>query len=298
VIYDAWKRGEEIKVQSFDELTKSFSFKKVTHAWEKTTDEPLIKISYSKSNLKCTPNHKLLTTSGWKQAREIAVGDLLISTYNSALSELAVSKGLNPEQYQIMLGSILGDGSISKSPGGRYRLKFVHGEKQEHYLRWKAHMFGIDTIHTHRGGYTTSLKYACTTKSIDLVNHIDVSNRQTCPQWVINDLDWPALAVWYMDDGAIHQKAGSIIISSNAFDLDTNERIQEKLLHMGIVSKVLQSREYYHISIGVDSSFVFLTKIAPYIHKNLFYKLECDKYPAGFFLRKDNSKKEEHIARV
>ena len=283
VIYDAWKRGEDIEVQSFDELTKSFSFKKVTHAWEKTTEEPLIKISYSKSNLKCTPNHKLLTMSGWKQAREIVVGDLLISTYNPALTELAVSKGLNPDQYQIMLGSILGDGSISKSPGGRYRLKFVHGEKQEQYLRWKAHMFGIDTIHTHRGGYTTSLKYVCATKSIDLSNHIDVSNRKTCPQWVIDDLDWTALAIWYMDDGTIHQKAGSIKISSNAFDLDTNERIQEKLLRMGIISKVLQSREYYYISIGVESSFIFLTKIAPYIHKELLYKLECDKYPAGVF---------------
>lgn len=104
MIYDSWKRGEEIEVQSFDELTKSFSFKRVTYAWEKTTEEPLIKISYSKSNLKCTPNHKLLTTSGWKQAREIIVGDLLISTYNPSLSELAVSKGLNPDQYQIMLG--------------------------------------------------------------------------------------------------------------------------------------------------------------------------------------------------
>lgn len=95
MIYDAWKRGEEIEVQSFDELTKSFSFKKVIHAWEKTTEEPLIKLSYSKSNLKCTPNHKLLTTSGWKQSREIVVGDLLISTYNP-LKEL-VSKGLNPD---------------------------------------------------------------------------------------------------------------------------------------------------------------------------------------------------------
>jgi len=78
-IYDSWKRGEEIKVQSFDELTRTFSFKKVTYAWEKTTEEPLIKISYSKSNLKCTPSHKLLTMSGWKQASEIVVGDLLIS---------------------------------------------------------------------------------------------------------------------------------------------------------------------------------------------------------------------------
>ena len=284
-IYDSWKRGEEIEVQSFDELTKSFSFKKVTHAWEKTTEDPLIKISYSKSNLKCTPNHKLLTARGWKQAREIIVGDLLISTYNPSLTELAVSKGLNTDQYQIMLGSILGDGSISKSPGGRYRLKFVHGENQEHYLRWKAHMFGIDTIHTHRGGYTASLKYACATKSIDLVNHIDVSNRKTCPQWVIDELEWSALAIWYMDDGTIHQKAGSIVISSNSFDLDTNERIQLKLAQMGIASKVLQARGYYYISIGVDSSFIFLTKIAPYIHKELLYKLTCEKYGADFFPR-------------
>lgn len=77
-IYAAWRAGREIRVQSFDESTRTFELKRVTHAWEKQAND-LVKVSYSKSNFKSTPNHLILTTEGWKQAGALQPGDLLVS---------------------------------------------------------------------------------------------------------------------------------------------------------------------------------------------------------------------------
>lgn len=90
-IYAAWRAGQEIRVQSFDESTRTFELKRVTHAWEKQAND-LVKVSYSKSNFKSTPNHLILTTEGWKQAGTLQPGDLLVS-YNGgrAPSTLPVS---------------------------------------------------------------------------------------------------------------------------------------------------------------------------------------------------------------
>jgi hypothetical protein len=276
-IYDAWKRGEDIFVKSYDEHTSTFSFKKVTHAWEKTADA-LLRVGYSKSNLKCTPNHKILTTSGWKQARDLVVGDLLVSSYNDDLAESASARALNSDQYQIMLGSILGDGCLMKSPGGRYRIKFIQGEKQELYLQWKADMFGIDRIHTNRLGFTNSLKYTCSTFSIDLENDIDIAIRSSVPQWIIEDMDWRAIAVWYMDDGSLQKRSGCVSFSSCAFDLDTHERLQTKLQSLGVNTKIRLYKSYYQLDLGLDDSQYLLHMISPYLHDSMSYKLEIDRY--------------------
>lgn len=77
-IYAAWRAGREVRVQSFDESTRTFELKRVTHAWEKQANG-LVKVSYSKSNFKSTPNHLILTTEGWKQAGTLQPDDLLVS---------------------------------------------------------------------------------------------------------------------------------------------------------------------------------------------------------------------------
>lgn len=81
-IYNLWRRGQPVRVQSFNETTQHFELRDVTHAWEKHATE-LVKISYSKSNYRATSNHPVLTTEGWKPTGELVPGDLLISRYGT-----------------------------------------------------------------------------------------------------------------------------------------------------------------------------------------------------------------------
>lgn len=77
-IYNMWKNNTTLPlVKSFNEKTGQFEWKEITYAWKKPYNDDLLKISYSKSNVKCTPNHKFLTTSGWKEARNLKEGDLI-----------------------------------------------------------------------------------------------------------------------------------------------------------------------------------------------------------------------------
>ena len=82
-LYDMWKNGEKLPlVKSFDEKTQSFAFKQITYAWKKENNTPLKEIWFGNGNIKCTPNHRILTTNGWKNACEIVNGDLIMASTN------------------------------------------------------------------------------------------------------------------------------------------------------------------------------------------------------------------------
>ncbi len=82
-LYNMWKNKETLPlIKSFNIEQKIFEWKSMTYAWEKQADELLI-IKFSKNNIKCTPNHKILTPSGMIEAHNLNVGDLVVSYNNN-----------------------------------------------------------------------------------------------------------------------------------------------------------------------------------------------------------------------
>ncbi len=78
ILYKKWKNNEKLpKILSYNEIEKTIEYKNITYAWEKQSED-LLKISYAKSNLKCTYNHKILTIDGYKEAKQLKVGELLL----------------------------------------------------------------------------------------------------------------------------------------------------------------------------------------------------------------------------
>lgn len=77
-IYEEWCAGKEVRVLSFDEKAQTFSLRRVTHAWEKRAVQ-LVEVKYSESSFKSTPNHRVLTTDGWKHAGGLCPGDLMVA---------------------------------------------------------------------------------------------------------------------------------------------------------------------------------------------------------------------------
>ncbi len=77
-LYNLWKKNKELPlIKSYNEITKCFEFKKMTYGWEKTTNA-LVKIKIGKHTIDCTPNHKFLTTTGYKEAQNLTCNDVLI----------------------------------------------------------------------------------------------------------------------------------------------------------------------------------------------------------------------------
>jgi superfamily II DNA or RNA helicase len=83
-LYDLWEKKADLPmILSYNEISGEKEYKRITYAWKKINPD-LFKISYDKSNIKCTPNHRILTNSGYKPASSLKIGDLLKSIYDES----------------------------------------------------------------------------------------------------------------------------------------------------------------------------------------------------------------------
>ncbi len=281
-LYYKWKKGEQLPlIRSFNERTKEFEYKKMTYAWEKTSHQ-LAKIKFAKRSVSCTLNHQFLTIDGYKKAIELTPEDLLISNYDESMDanagsaeESLVAKALNSDQYQILLGSFLGDGHLEILPSGRYRLRETYGIDQEEYCEWKADMFGVKIQHIEKNGYAQKLAVCFNTKLIDLPSHSSIPEIKTqCPQWIIDQIDYRGIAIWFMDDGSKNYYGGQVTFSTCSFDEDTHQRLIAKFKSLGIEVIMFESAGYRYLRTINGGGKMLLSNLYQYIHTSMMYKLD------------------------
>ena len=264
-------------VKTFNEITKQFEYKKIINVFRKQNDT-LIEIHCSKMNMKSTENHKYLTYNGWKEAKELSIYDYIVSNYDKNTIN-SVCPALNEDQYQIVLGSFLGDGHIGLLKNGRYRLSMTHGKQQYDYCKWKANMFNVNDIrYIEKNGYSQKQAYHFATKTFYLFNSLPTTKTDV-PQWILNDLDERGLAIWFMDDGSLNRKSFYSTISTDSFNEDSQKRIVLKLKSMNIDCKYINyKKSYYHIVINANGTKELIRIIRKYIHNSMLYKLLPQQY--------------------
>ena len=69
------------KILSFNQTTSRFEWGQMTHAWKRHKKE-LVKVYLMCGSFICTPEHKILTTKGYKCADELTIGDYIECMYN------------------------------------------------------------------------------------------------------------------------------------------------------------------------------------------------------------------------
>jgi superfamily II DNA or RNA helicase len=69
------------KILSFNQTTSRFEWGQMTHAWKRHKKE-LVKVYLMCGSFICTPEHKILTTKGYKCADELIIGDYIECMYN------------------------------------------------------------------------------------------------------------------------------------------------------------------------------------------------------------------------
>jgi superfamily II DNA or RNA helicase len=99
-LYEKWIKKEQLpEILSFNQTTKKFEYKKMTHAWRKERED-LIKIKMSKRVINCTPEHKILTINGYTEANKLKEGDLIVSKYDRNNIENIISPAINSGKLQ------------------------------------------------------------------------------------------------------------------------------------------------------------------------------------------------------
>ena len=270
--------NEGDQVTSYNEKTKMFELKNISKTRKIELEKYMVNISFSSGTrkIRCTENHKFLTNKGYKNAIDLVRGDLIISKYTD-ISQGDITKALNDDQLQLVIGSFLGDGHLAKLKSGRYRMSIIHGEKQLEYCRWKANMFGISTFeYIEKNGYAKKPAYRFTTKFFDIPDL--PSTKEICPEWIIDKMDERAMAIWYMDDGNIGKNGNYIILNTQSFSIEAVERLIQKLETFSIYARIKYDKKYPTIYINNKSTKRFLGLVGKYIHPSMKYKLHSTEY--------------------
>jgi recombination protein RecA len=239
---------------------------------------------YGKAVMDLTANHLVRTPGGWREAGEIVVGDRVM---------LAQPHYLSDRQWQIVLGTLMGDGSLSKpvrSDAESARLSMGHGVEQTGYLEWKVSLLGNvpHSLSVNAEGSAVFADFTPLAELGELREVVYFGDGKKHITWdYLKALTPLALAVWYMDDGCFTVRSkgarertqggtGRIEICVEAFSGGSRKRIVEYLRDTHGLDVRLQQAGARKVSVlrfTTEASAKFQKLIAPYVHESMGDKL-------------------------
>jgi len=193
----------DVEVMSYDPVADRIVPRKVVNWFNNGPAEQFLQFTVAKSGgngksqFAATPNHLIRTPSGWTEAGDIIAGDRVMASEPHLLSE---------QQFQVVLGSLMGDGNLSPNRHDRngVRFRMGHGAKQLDYLQWKTDLLG-NIKHSTRENDKGSrfVDFTPLPELGELRRAVYLGDgKKFLSEDYLKALTPLALAVWYMDDGA------------------------------------------------------------------------------------------------
>jgi hypothetical protein len=178
----------------------------------------------------------------------------------------------------VVIGSYLGDGHLQKISEGSYRLGVIHGKKQEQYLLHKASIFKreneIENIAKNGYNQTPAVKFS--TKSFGLPFEATGKPKKQCEDWALHQIDVRGLAIWFMDDGSKFTNDCGARFHTESFSKESCKKIADMLnkkFFLGASVKSYKNEKYYYIMLSNRGYKRLCSLIAPYVHKEMSYKI-------------------------
>jgi recombination protein RecA len=266
-----------VEVMSMDSETGEISPKRIVEYYNNGDTDEWLQFEVAsgrgpgRCKFACTPNHLIFTPDGEKPAAEIDEGDeVLAATKHYDVRE---------DQLKLILGSLLGDGSLRFASDHNVQFRVGHGLKQREYCEWKHEMlapFANKMAKTGNGiGFDTIPMYQLAWLH-DAVYLSD--GTRTITDDVIEELDERAIAAWYCDDGSYsgHYKRwghGKAVIYNKSLSEADKQRLADRCEELGMGRPTVTYRE---LLFSGERAHQFQEKIAPYVHPSLDYKLHPD----------------------
>jgi recombination protein RecA len=278
----------DVEVLSYDVETDSIVPRRVTNWFDNGPTDQFLQFTVERSGgngraqFAATSNHLIRTPGGWREAGELMAGDRVVQAEYARLSE---------QQWQVVLGGLMGDANLSPNRRDRHGVRFRlgHGAKQACYLDWKTSLLG-NIAHSRRTN----------AKGADFVDFTPLAELGELQQVVYmgdgkKHLTWDylkaltplALAIWYMDDGCFTVRSkglqartaggtGRVEICVEAMSPGSRERLVEHLTGTyGLDCKVIESgaRKKAVLQFTTAATTRLQELIAPYVHPSMDYKL-------------------------
>jgi recombination protein RecA len=264
-----------VEVMSMDPETGEISPKRIVEYYNNGETDEWLRFEVAggpgRRRFTCTPNHLIFTPEGEKPADEIEEGDEVLAAIKHY--------DLHEDQLKLILGSLLGDGSLRFQSEHNASFRVGHGVRQREYCEWKHEMlapfanklgptgkgFGFDTIPMHQLAWLQEAVYSN-------------AHGRTVSDGLIEQLDERAIAAWYCDDGTFggnykrwgHGKATICVAGLGTED---RERLAIRCEELGMGRPTLSGN---NLLFSGERTRQFQERIAPYIHPSLDYKLHPD----------------------
>lgn len=291
-IYKNFQNKKETEVYTFNHSKGIFEFKKITAAYKQQKEVFEVSLSNGKK-LNISKDHPICDIKGqYKPLDSFNIGDrVLFLGKQQSNVEIDLKKKEDieynyPEQetddiYQILLGSLLGDGSIHKKENNNAYFYEQHCLEQSDYLKWKESILS-KKFHTRyansNSGYTGNKSIRLETgNSFDLNKWVNF--RKNIDLEKLYKLSPLGLAVWFMDDGSSNQ---TLEFHTQSFSYEDVLKLKSVLYYnFNIIVEPYRVKNYnkegdfYYTLRGSVSEKYKLYKICKdHIHPNLMYKFE------------------------
>lgn len=202
-----------------------------------------------------------------------------------ALQKYKKSLKLNQTQISVLIGSILGDGTLRVPKSGiNANYKVEQGLKQKDYVFWKYQVFKEWVITPPKISFRYDEKHMPYEKSwwfrtvshpkLTLFHKMFYKNGvKAVPEQIVDLLDHLALAVWIMDDGCLSRN--KIDISTYSFKLEEIKLLQKALLKkFALETNFYKDRDKgFRMYFSKTETAKLIPLISKFIIPNLAYKI-------------------------
>ena len=278
----------DVEVRTYDPVTDSVVARPVTNWFDNGPAARFLQFTVAKSGgngrsqFAATENHLVRTPGGWREAGELIAGDRVMVSETARLSD---------QQWQVILGGLLGNGHLAPNTRGRsgVRYRMGHGPKQVAYLDWKCAQLG--NIGQTRTVRSTGAVHVDFTPLPELGELREVvywgDGKKHVTDEVLKQLTPVALAVWFMDDGSVALRSkglqertrggsGRIDFCVEAMSPSSRTRLADYLRDTFGVEAAVTTRgraQKSYLVLTTAGSARFMEVVAPYVHPSMDDKL-------------------------
>lgn len=266
-----------------------FVWKRITNHWSRSSrklGKKWVKVNFckvgNKSNLICTSDHRIAIIDDplkpviyYDEAANTQGKFAIRSPYSTDLNHRE-NPLFNPDQVSAMIGIMFGDGQIKAD--GIFRN--THGEPQTQYNEFKKTLF-CGSIQSWVGfgleqHWTRTTSWYPVNGQTKYLRKLMYPNGKKTIKNVIKYLDEIGLAFWYMDDGTLRDP-NHYPYAMFCTDSFSHEDILLIIEHLktkwGFDPQISACPTGERIRLRTGDSEKLFKIIAPYIHKDLHYKI-------------------------
>lgn len=228
---------------------------------------------------KFTADHKVLLNTGWAEVSNVVPGDRILSR------EL----DLSTDSYQILYGSLLGDGRFDSRNSSGAGIMVSQAASHKLYAEFKAQALNCSRLKIVTASsqgkkqdmYEYSSEYSLLYTDLFRSTTFREGTSRQKPEITVdfcNNLTLKALAIWYMDDGNLAEHTPRIWSRSSS----SNERtlMLKCMEDLGLTGArffedASKNNQFFVWSTEFQDNFFSL--LAPYMHPDCAYKIP-EKY--------------------